>query len=77
MVKNPVFHGRTKHIGIRYHFVREHVKKKNVEIVYCPSKEMIADMLTKGLSQVKFETLRELLMYSELLINILFILMFD
>ena len=64
--ENPLFHGRTKHIGIRYHFVREHVKKKNVEIEYCPSEEMIADMLTRGLSQVKFEKLRELLGMKEL-----------
>ena len=66
MAKNPLFHGRTKHIGIRYHFVREQVKKKNVEIIYCPSEEMIADMLTKGLSQVKFEKLHELVGIKEL-----------
>ena len=53
-------------MAIRYHFVRKHVKKKNVEIVYCPSEEMIADMLTKRLNQVKFEKLCELVRIKEL-----------
>ena len=39
IAKNPLFHGRTKHIGIKYHFVHEQVKNKNVEIVYCPTED--------------------------------------
>ena len=52
--------GRTKHIGIKYHFVREQVKDKNVEIVYCPTEDMLADMLTKGLSFEKFVKFRRM-----------------
>ena len=58
MVKNPVFHGRTKHIKIKYHFVREAEAEKEVRLVHCNSKDQIADILTKALSKVKFETLR-------------------
>ena len=61
IAKNPLFHGRTKHIRIEHHFVCERVKYKNVEIVYCPTEDMIADMLTKGVSQDKFEKLCEMI----------------
>jgi len=50
MTKNPVNHGRTKHIDIRYHFLRDLVKKGQVKIAYKETKEMLADILTKGLS---------------------------
>ena len=49
MTKNPQFHGRSKHIAIKYHFVRDQVGKGTVKLKYCPTKEMVADMLTKGL----------------------------
>ena len=42
MTKNPLFHGRTKHIGIKYHHFREQVKNKSVEIVYCPTRRILA-----------------------------------
>ena len=49
MTKNPVNHGRTKHIDIRYHFLRDQVKKGQVKIAYKETKEMLADILTNGL----------------------------
>ena len=60
MAKNPQFHGRTKHIFIKYHFIREQVEKKAVELKYCPTEEMVADMLTKGLAKEQFQKLRPL-----------------
>ena len=54
--KNPQFHGCTKHIEIKFHFVREQVKGGAVELKYCPTEEMVADMLTKGLPQVNYIT---------------------
>ena len=58
LARNPHFHGRAKHIGIKYHFIREQVEKGTVELQYCPTEEMIADMLTKGLSLDQFTKLR-------------------
>jgi len=58
IANNPVAHSRTKHIDIRYHFVREAVLNKTVELRYCPTEFMIADILTKSLSRERFETLR-------------------
>ena len=54
MSRNPQFHGRTKHIGIKYHYVREQVSKSTIELRYCRTDNMIADIFTKGLSQEKF-----------------------
>ena len=58
LAKNPQFHGRAKHIGIKYHFIREQVEKGTVELQYCPTEEMVADMLTKGLRRDQFIKLR-------------------
>ena len=50
MSKNPQYHGRAKHISIKYHFIREQVNDGRVMLKYCPTQDMIADMLTKGFS---------------------------
>jgi len=56
--QNPVEHARTKHVDIRYHFVREVVEKRLIELKYCSSCDMIADVLTKPLSAGQFKKLR-------------------
>jgi hypothetical protein len=53
LAKNPEFHPRTKHIEIRYHFIREKLEEKLIHLDYCGTEEMIADLLTKGLIQEK------------------------
>lgn len=57
VAKNPQFHGQSKHIGIKYLYIREQVHSGAVELKYCPTNEMIADMLTKGLHREQFEKL--------------------
>nr|AFP55578.1 copia-type polyprotein [Rosa rugosa] len=59
--KNPVFHGRSKHIDVRFHFLRDLTKDGVVELKFYGSKEQIADILTKPLKMERFEKLRELL----------------
>ena len=49
--KNPTNHARTKHIDIRLHFMRDKYQKKEFELTYCPTTDMIADVLTKALSK--------------------------
>jgi hypothetical protein len=49
LVRNPVNHERTKHIDVRFHFIRDSVEKGLVIIRYCATKDMIADILTKPL----------------------------
>ena len=50
LTKNPQDHKKTKHIQIKYHVVRDYVKQKLVNFKYCPTKDQLADMFTKGLS---------------------------
>ena len=50
---NPVLHERSKHIDIRYHFIRDAVNDNIVEIKYLSTNEMIADILTKSLQCIK------------------------
>lgn len=58
LTKNPQFLGRAKHIGIKYHFIPKQGEKGTVELQYCPTEEMVTDMLTKELSWDRFIKLR-------------------
>ncbi|KAG3046761.1 hypothetical protein PI125_g26935 [Phytophthora idaei] len=49
MTKNPVNHGRTKHIDIKYHHIRDEVKRGEVKLEYCETSAMLADIMTKAL----------------------------
>ena len=60
IAKNPQFHGRVKHIGIKYHFIREQVNAGSVKLEYCHTEDIVADIFTKGLTQEKFEKIRRL-----------------
>ena len=60
MTKNPQYHGKAKHIAIKYHFIREQVSDETMKLQYCPTEEMVADMFTKGLSCERFCKLRDM-----------------
>ena len=51
LANNPGFHARSKHIDIQYHFIRSHVDQETgtIDLRYCPTEDMTADVLTKGL----------------------------
>ena len=66
ITKNPVGHARTKHIDIRYHYIREAVQNGIVDLLYCPSEEMKADILTKPLPRQCFKMLSEVMGMVEL-----------
>ena len=52
---NPGFHARFKHVDIRYHFIRDGEKKKEIAIEHVPTEEMTADILTKELTRANHE----------------------
>jgi hypothetical protein len=52
--ENPVFHNRSKHIEIKYHFIRDMVQKGAVKLQCISTDEQIANILTKPLSRAKF-----------------------
>ena len=61
LMKNPVFHGRSKHIDTRYHFIRECVDGGQIVVEFVRTEEQRADALTKGLPAAKLATARHLL----------------
>ncbi|KAG6471943.1 hypothetical protein ZIOFF_069396 [Zingiber officinale] len=61
LMKNPVFHGRSKHINTRFHFIRECVEKGRIVVEFVNTGEQRADALTKALPGVKLAAMRQLL----------------
>ena len=59
MIKSDAVKTTSKHIDIRAHFIRDHVSKGDVNFVYKQTKEMVADVLTKGISADQHRRLRE------------------
>ena len=57
--ENLVFHDKSKHIEIKYQYIRDMVEKGAVELLYTAMEEQIADVLTKPLSGVKLEYFRD------------------
>ncbi|GKB95206.1 hypothetical protein Tco_0981343, partial [Tanacetum coccineum] len=54
---NPVLHSRTKHIYIRYHFIRDHILKGDIELHFLPTDLQLADIFTKPLAEPSFTRL--------------------
>jgi hypothetical protein len=53
--ENPLFHDKSKHIEIKYHYIRDMVQRKTVHVQYLSTREKIANLFTKPLSKTKFE----------------------
>ena len=61
LAKNPLHHGRAKHIDIQHHWVRGQIADGIVDLQYVPTDKQVADGLTKALCRDKFELFRNLL----------------
>ena len=59
LTKNPIQHSKTKHIEIRHHFIRDHVRKGDCEIKFVKTKNQLADLFTKPLVRDRFNKLRK------------------
>ena len=61
LAKNPVSHAKTKHIDVKYHFIKEVLEEKQLQLVKVHTKENPIDLLTKGLPGESFVHCHELL----------------
>jgi hypothetical protein len=61
LAKNPVFHARTKHIEVHYHFIREQIQNRSIALSYVSTNDQVADIFTKPLIQQKFLHFKSLL----------------
>ena len=57
ITNNPLMHSRTKHTDIRYHFIRDHVSKEDVELHFISTDQQLADLFTKPLDEKHFNYL--------------------
>ncbi|KAJ1303834.1 hypothetical protein OPQ81_008255 [Rhizoctonia solani] len=54
LARNPVNHRSTKHIRVKYHFIREMITLRKIDLRYIPTEKQVADVLTKPLGRIKF-----------------------
>ena len=59
VVRESSVNDKSKHIEIKYHYIRDMVQRGVVKLLYVATKEYIADVLTKPLARLKFEYFRE------------------
>ena len=59
--KDSINRLRCKHIDIKYHFIRDTLHKKKIEIIYCPTTDMITDVMTKPMTKLKLKRFKRFL----------------
>ena len=59
LAKNPIFHERSKHIRIKYHFIRDCLEDGSIKASHIATIDQLADILTKSLGKSKFQEMRE------------------
>ena len=58
LTENPIQHSKTKHIEIRHHFIRDHIQKGDIEIMFLKTENQLVDLFTKSLARDRFNKLR-------------------
>jgi len=51
LAKNPTHHAKTKHVDVQLHFLRDRVNKGTINVEYCPTEDMLADIMPKRLAK--------------------------
>ncbi len=58
---NPIYHARTKHIEVHYHFIREKVLAKEIDLIHVSTEDQVVDIFTKALGTDKLKKFRQIL----------------
>jgi len=61
LIANPVYHARTKHIEVHYHFIRKKVLAKEIDLIHVNTKDQVANIFTKAFSTYKLKKFRKML----------------
>jgi hypothetical protein len=61
LANNPVYHARTKHIEVHYHFIREKVLAKEIDLIHVSTENQVTNIFTKALGTNKLRKLRKML----------------
>ncbi len=61
LANNPVYHARTKHIEVHYHFMREKVLAKEIDLIHVNIEDQVADIFTKALGTNKLKKFQKML----------------
>jgi hypothetical protein len=69
LAENPIHHARTKHLDIQLQFVRDHIERNTVKLQYCPTDDMLADIMTKALARDRHAKLCMLIGMNDLMEN--------
>jgi hypothetical protein len=60
LANNPIYHARTKHIEVHYHFIREKILAKEIDLIHVSTEDQVADIFTKALSIDKLRKFRKM-----------------
>ena len=58
IVENPVLHGGTKHINVKFHAIRHAEKNEEIKVLHCSSEIQLTDLMTKSLSRTRIDMLK-------------------
>jgi len=61
LANNPVYHARTKHIEVHYHFIKEKVLAREIDLIHVNTENQVANIFTKALGTDKLKRFREML----------------
>ncbi len=61
LANNPIYHARTKHIEVHYHFIREKVLTREINLIHVNIKDQVVDIFTKALGINKLKRFRKML----------------
>jgi hypothetical protein len=70
LANNPVYHVRTKHIEVHYHFIREKILAKEIDLIHVSTEDQVVDIFTKALGTDKLKRFKKMLGVLEVDLNL-------